>query len=323
MAMSESTRWEELRTLRRRAPRDRVLQVGLIVFIGLCLSSWFLLEIDWTHPITGKSRFAVKPTFLNDAIPFDLRVRDEATGEVRMDWDTGVFLDWLGRTFDEAGLEALGDTLALSVLSIVLAALLALPLILPAARNVALLGGFLPADRDIGPIERAVRRVVFAMTRGLLVVMRSIPEFIWAFVFLIALGPVALAGILALGIHNGGILGKLTSEGVEDMDFRANRALSALGAPESSVALVGIAPRLLPQFLVYFFYRWETCVRETAILGVLAIQTIGFHIDHAFAQFHYDRAIVFILMNSIIVIAGDLLGTIVRRRVRGSTRVAA
>ncbi|MCB9833926.1 MAG: hypothetical protein H6807_15800 [Planctomycetes bacterium] len=336
MAMNPAERWQAVRSLRRDAPRDRFLQMGLLLFVGLCLGSWLFLDVDLRHPITGKSRFAVKPTFLDDAIPFDLRHRDEA-GDWRLVWDTGLFWRWLGRTVAETGLDpfdllpaeerprsnALADTLALSVLAIVLAALMSLPLILPAAKNVALLEAFLPADRDVSRLERTLRRLAFAATRGLLVVMRSIPEFIWAFVFLIAFGPVALAGILALAIHNGGILGKLDSECVEDMDLRATRALSALGASKNSVALVGIGPRLMPQFLVYFFYRWETCVRETAILGVLAIRSIGFHIDHAFAQFQYDRAIVFILMNSLIVIGGDLVGTAVRRRIRGGGNLAA
>ena len=316
MAMTDSKRWQEVQGLQCQAKTDRVFNVSLIVVIGICLRSWLVLDINTTHPVTGRSRLGLKPSFLNDAIPFPLRATNETTGETTMAWDTGTFFRWVGDTWSESGWEAILDTVSLSVLAIVLAAIGAAVLVLPASRNVMLRGGFLGADQEISGLEYALRRSIFMLARGILLVTRAVPEFIWAFVLLGVFGPQVICGVIALALHNAGIIGKLSSEVVEDMDQKTNVALAGMGASKSAVTLMGILPRAFPQFLVYFFYRWETCVRETAILGILAIQTMGFFIDHSFAFFHFDKALLFIVFNSLIVIIGDALGSLARRKIR-------
>ncbi len=317
MAMSAATRDVQIRELRHAAPKDRVLLASLIVFSMLCAGSWFALDLNLTHPVTGASRFHVPTQFVADVIPFPLRAKD-AHGEVYLRWDSANFLAWLSETWGEVGWQGVLETISISILAIVLAAVIAIFLIMPASRNVACARGFLPADGQGSAIGVALRYGIFFLVRGLLIVLRAIPEFLWAFLLLILFGPVAFAGVLALALHNAGILAKLTSETVEDLERKPLEALAGLGGRMGPVAIIGVAPRAFRQFLVYFFYRWETCIRETAILGILAIHTLGLHIDHAFAYFHYDKALFFIVINSMIIISGDLLGSFARRTIRHS-----
>ncbi len=315
MAMNREERLQAIRALKKKSPGDRVLLFSTAIFVTCCALSWFALDLGLTHPVTGKSRFHVQPRFVADVIPFPLRVKDEH-GHIHGKWDSDLFLGWVQETWAEIGWSGVVETISISVLAIVLAAICAVFLVLPASRNVALRRGFLPADDEGSRWERGGRYGLFLLARSVLLLLRAIPEFVWAFLLLILLGPVAMAGVLALALHNAGILAKLTSESVEDLESKPLHALAGLGAGKLAVSLVGVGPRAYRQFLVYFFYRWETCIRETAILGILAIHTLGLHIDHAFAFFHYDKAVFFILVNSAIVIVGDFLGSFARRTIR-------
>jgi phosphonate transport system permease protein len=204
----------------------------------------------------------------------------------------------------------------MSVLAMVLAGAIGWLLFLPASRNIMLQGGLLEADRDDRRVWRVILVLVWGLTRAVLVVLRAIPEFVWAFLFLLVFGPSLMAGVMALALHNGGILGKLASESLEDTDPKPLRALASLGSPPPALAFFGIGPRTLPQFLVYFFYRFETCLREAAILGLLGLATLGLFMDHAFARLHLDTALCFVMINSVLVIVGDLAGASIRSRIR-------
>ena len=130
------------------------------------------------------------------------------------------------------------------------------------------------------------------------------------------LGANAWPAVLALALHNAGILGRLGAEVVENLPPEPLRGLRALGARRSRVALVGILPAAVPRFLLYFFYRWETCVREATVLGMLGIVSLGYWIDDARHRFRYDELVLWILVGSAIVLLGDLLSLLARSVVR-------
>ena len=75
------------------------------------------------------------------------------------------------------------------------------------------------------------------------------------------------------------------------------------------------------QFLAFLFYRWEVIMRETAILGVLGIATLGFYIDSAIADIRLDRAMLLILITALLNLGIDSLSRLIRSRLRLSTRV--
>ena len=103
---------------------------------------------------------------------------------------------------------------------------------------------------------------------------------------------------------------------VENLPPGPLRALRALGAGRVPLALVGVYPAALPRFLLYFFYRWETCVREATVLGMLGIVSLGYWIDDARHRFRYDEMVFWILAGAAIVLLGDLLSAVVRRWLR-------
>jgi len=80
-----------------------------------------------------------------------------------------------------------------------------------------------------------------------------------------------------------------------------------------------ILPRVYPQFLAFLFYRWEVIMRETAILGILGIATLGFYIDSAFAELRFDRALFLILVTAILNLGIDALSRFIRARLRLKT----
>ena len=149
--------------------------------------------------------------------------------------------------------------------------------------------------------------------RIMLVVVRSTPEYMLAYVLLQLLGPSMLPAIIALGVHNGGIVGYLMGRHADALDYRpdAPRGLD-LYAYET-------VPRLYGQFLAYCLYRWEIIVRESAIFGILGIATLGYHVDAAISELRFDVAIVLIAVTILLSASIDLISRTLRRALRIST----
>ena len=80
-------------------------------------------------------------------------------------------------------------------------------------------------------------------------------------------------------------------------------------------------PRVYRQLLAFLFYRWEVILRETAILGILGIATLGFYVDSAFADIRHDRAIVLIVVTAMLNICIDVLSRAIRSRLRLQTSI--
>jgi phosphonate transport system permease protein len=78
-------------------------------------------------------------------------------------------------------------------------------------------------------------------------------------------------------------------------------------------------PLVMPRFLLFFFYRWETCVREATVLGMLGIVSLGFYIQDARARQHYDVMVALIVLGSALVVIGDLVSAAAREAVRRSS----
>lgn len=320
MSADATIRLDDIRRLRRSAPRDWIVRVAVGSFFLLCVGSWFFLDLEFTHPITGKSILRFDDKWYVDFVPFPLKTRAEPGEKGDVHWDRAVFFEWAGRLWSQSGWAGAGSGLALAALAAAAAGIAGWFMILPASRGMLRFGGRLEADRDFGFFGHAWRIAVFGGSRALLLFLRAIPESVWAFLFLLLFGPVMFTGALALALHHTGILGKLGSEQAEDIDQKSLRAIACTGAGEANVTLFGTWPRIMPQYLVHFFYSWEQCLREATILGILGLRTLGFHIHHAFAQFNYDEALFFIVVNSAFVVAFDLFTTKLRRAVRLSGR---
>lgn len=139
-----------------------------------------------------------------------------------------------------------------------------------------------------------------------LVVLRSTPELVIAFALLLLWGPSMLPAIAALAIHNGAIIAHLIGQHSQQISLRldASHRLNRYGFE--------ILPRIYGQFLAFLCYRWEVILRESAILGILGIHTLGFYIDSAFESFRLDVALLLIAVSAVLNIAVDQLSRLIR-----------
>ncbi len=138
--------------------------------------------------------------------------------------------------------------------------------------------------------------------------MRSSPEYLLAFIGLLILGPSMLPAILALAIHNSAVIAHLLSVQSQTLTFREDVSQGI------NLYVFETLPRLYGSFLALLFYRWEVIVRETAILGMLGIPTLGFYIDSAFEEIRFDRAILLILITALLNILIDNIAVFLRKR---------
>jgi phosphonate transport system permease protein len=179
----------------------------------------------------------------------------------------------------------------MSILAIAVASVGGLLLAFPAAHNLFLPGSLLNPDRGIGA---SFPWAGLLLARAALLLTRAIPAPIWALVMVFVLFPGILPGAIALGLHNLGILGRLMAEVIENLDSRPLEALKAQGAPASLVFLYGVLPLSVPRFVAYALYRWEVCLRETVIVGLVGAGGLGRLLMEQLSSFDY-RGIVLTL----------------------------
>lgn len=188
------------------------------------------------------------------------------------------------------------ETLAMSAVGTLLAALAGLLLALPASR----------APGQAGSLWRVP-------TRWLLNGLRSIPELVWAALLLISAGLGPLAGTLALALHTAGVLGRLFAEAIENAPDGPAFALRAQGLPAGRVFLYATLPVTLPQLLSYTLYRWENNIRAAAVLGVVGGGGLGQMLSFHMGLFHMRETGAILLATLVLVALVDLLSTLARR----------
>ncbi|MGB3202677.1 MAG: ABC transporter permease subunit [Nodosilinea sp.] len=206
-------------------------------------------------------------------------------------------------------------TVAMSMVAIALAGLGGILISLPAAQNFWLPGGLL---YPVGASDKRawLAYALLGLSRLVLLVSRAIPAPIWALVLLYMLFPGVLPGALALALHNFGILGRLMAEVNENLDDRPVRALTSLGASPSAVVAYGILPQNLGRFLAYILYRWEVCLRETVIVGLVGAGGLGRLLTEQVSSFDYRGVMVTLVTFVVLTIGVDG----VSQRLRGVLR---
>jgi phosphonate transport system permease protein len=158
--------------------------------------------------------------------------------------------------------------------------------------------------------HRFLGRAGHYLGRGLLVVTRSTPEFMLAYLLLQLMGPSMLPAIIALSVHNGAIIGYLLGRQADELDFRAD-------APKGgNLYFYETTPRLYGQFLAYMLYRWELILRESAIFGILGVRTLGYYVDAAISELRLDTAALLLIGVAALSITADALSRGLRRSLR-------
>ena len=153
-----------------------------------------------------------------------------------------------------------------------------------------------------------------ALSHYLLIVMRTTPEYIMAYAMLQLWGPSMLPAVVAIILHNGAILSYLTGQNANLVELRIDSARR-----KANRYFFEVLPRVYGQFLAFLFYRWEVMMRESAILGILGIYTIGFFIDSAISDDKLDKAVFLILITAVLNMGIDSISQIIRRRLRITT----
>lgn len=303
--MSTDTRTrQKIRTLRAQRASDPFLRGSLLAFAALLCASIWIGDFDWGY---SERRVRNVQRFAEEMRPFPLQHRP---------WDTGVALRWSAELFEDKGAQAAAQTLAISLVAISLAGLLGLALSFPAARTFARPDAWSRGSPAVRRFGRTGWVLVYIATRAILIALRAMPEYVWAFLLLAALGPTPWVAVLALAFHNVGALGRLGAETVENAEPRVFETLREVGANRAQIVVFGLWPQLLPRFLLFYFYRWETCVREATVLGMLGIASLGFWIDDARARGHADELVFWVLLGSAIVMVGDATSALARWAVR-------
>jgi phosphonate transport system permease protein len=150
--------------------------------------------------------------------------------------------------------------------------------------------------------------------RLLLDASRAINEMVFALLFVVAVGLGPFAGVLALWVHTTGILGKLFSEAVESIDPQPVEGIRATGASPLHEVLYGVLPQVMPLWISYALYRFESNVRAAAVVGMVGAGGIGMVLWDVMRGFQYAQtaAVLVLLVATVSVI--DLLSSQVRRR---------
>ncbi len=188
------------------------------------------------------------------------------------------------------------DTLAMSIAGTALAVILSVPLAFLAAENTA------------------PNATVYRGARVVLNTLRAIPELIMGIVFVAAVGFGALPGVLALGLHSVGMVGKFFAESIEHAHPAPVEAARAAGGTPIQVVTHGVLPQVLPQFMDVAMYRWEYNFRASTVMGMVGAGGIGLELMGSLRIMQYNEVLAILLVILGMVTLVDALSGLLRRK---------
>ena len=188
------------------------------------------------------------------------------------------------------------DTIAMSIAGTALSIVLSLPLGVLAARNTS------------------PNLTTYRIARGLLNIFRSVPELIMGIVFVAAVGFGALPGVLALGLHSIGMVGKFFSEAIEHSHEAPVEAARAAGGNQIQIITHGIFPQVIPQFADVAMYRWEYNFRASTVMGMVGAGGIGLELIASLRLMRYNECFAILLTILVMVTIVDALSSKLRKR---------
>ena len=275
-----------------RWPQINFIRFSLVAMLFLNVSSWiFVLNTDGAqhHSFISSETFGRFMDFASDLLGIG------SSG-------TPAFLQW--SEWRSTGHLAY-DTLVMSVMAIGFAALFALVFFIFGARNMMV--------GEMAPYGSWFWHGVFFLVRGIFLVTRAIPELIWAMLIIFILSPGLLPGAVALGLHNMGVLGKLSSEVVEGLDQRPIQALRSTGAGRFQIMVYGVLPQAMPRFVTYLFYRWEVIIRTAIVVGFVSAGGLGTEFRLSMSYFHFTKLSLLLAWYLILVLSVDIVTAYLRR----------
>lgn len=276
---------------------------GSVALLLLCVTAGWLVEDQWGAGVSWEQRMQNLGRFTSEVIPYPVR---EADG----DW--GEFGGWFAEKMSDGGAEAVWRTFHLGTAAVLLAGLVALIAVRFTARSLVS-----SSPRGVRGGPSVYRKGLALVLRGASMLGRALPEYILAFLLLRIFGPTVWALILALAIHNGGILLRLGAEVIDNTSSQASSVILAQGGSRTSAYVGALLPVSFNRLVLFLFYRWESCIREATVLGMLGVASLGFLISDAKVSFFYDEMLLWVGLGAALVFFGDLTSDLVRYKLRG------
>ncbi len=258
----------------------------------------------WPPAIEEKVEVARLPELDRNNLPWDARLETQQRIEKRMNLQTLQLEETVERTeylvrpwgyVFTVALKML-ETLEIALWGTLLSVLLSAPLAYLAARN------YTP------------HRAAYLLSRGVISLLRSAPELIVALFFVLAYGFGPIAGVLALGLHAAGFLGKFYAEDIENADTKPQEALEAIGAGKLRTLWYGVMPQVMPQYIAYTLYILDRNVRMATVVGLVGAGGIGQELKGRFDMFQYDHVATILAAIFVVVFLLDQFSARLRAR---------
>jgi phosphonate transport system permease protein len=192
---------------------------------------------------------------------------------------------------------ALIETFQMALVGTVAGVILSVPLAIVAARGV--LFGRIPSS----------------VARSLIALFRTVPDLVWALLFVIAVGLGPFAGTLAIAIDTAGFASRFFAEAMEDVDKGPSESLTAQGVRRIDTIFCAVIPAALPSFITTSLFALEKSTRSSVVLGLVGAGGIGLELKVAMDMFDYPSAMTVILMIFALVVGVEQAGSLVRARI--------
>lgn len=189
------------------------------------------------------------------------------------------------------------DTIHIAILGTILAALMALPV------------------AYIGAENTSPNFLTLALGKFIISASRSVNVIIWALIFVVAFGPGALAGVLAVGVRSIGFIAKLLAEAIEEINPNQVEAVTATGATGMQRLIFGVLPQVKPALVGILTYRWDINVRAATILGFVGAGGIGAQLTRQINTFNWDAVLTILIAILIVVIFSEVISAYLRQKV--------
>ncbi|GAA5181953.1 phosphonate ABC transporter, permease protein PhnE [Niveibacterium umoris] len=271
--------------LLKRDARDPALAGRLLLGLFACVLAWPLGHLAGVNPtaLVEPANLRVVGSFLSGFWPL---AHDR------------FFLGLLG--------DALLQTLAIATVGTLLALLIAVPLAIGSAVSLSI--------SAIGPAESSHWRTAVRQTlRALTLLLRGIPELVWALLFVRVFGLGPSAAVLALALTYGGMLAKVFGEILDSVDRRPAQAILAAGGSRFEALAYGLLPNAAAELISYTVYRWECALRAAVVMGLVGAGGLGQLMDQSMKAFNGGEIASILSAFLLLVLLSDALSSVLRR----------
>lgn len=267
------------------------IKFSIILIIFLLISSWiYVVTIEGADlfSIFSLKNFEYSKKFLS--------------GMLGTQEDNPAFLD---KESLKNILSLTYETLQMSIMAIGFSTIGMILTVLPASKRIA--------DGSITMNNRWYNWIFFYVVRIIYIFSRAIPELVWAMIVIFIFKPGILPGAIALSLHNFGILGKLCSDVIDNLDIRPIKNLASSGATSIQILFYGVIPTVLPQFMTYIVYRLEIIMRTTIVVGFVGAGGLGQQFRLSMSLFKYSDLTLILICYISLVIISDIISELTRK----------